>query len=290
MPEMHSGYGFSIGAVAAFDTSDPSCAISPGGVGYGINCGVRLLTTNLIQPDIARKTPALIEAPYRHIAVGIGGKRKNFIARSEVPSVVAQGSKWPIARPYAVPGDIDNSERAIQRGADQLGTLGSGIHFSEIQVVDEIFDERATSAMGLRPKQIVVMIHTGSRGFGYQIAEDYVREVDRISDHDLPDPQLAAVPFDSDVGRLYFRAMGAAANFASCNRQIITHFVRVAFREVLEQEVQIDLVYDVAHNIAKIETHEERKVIIHRKGATRAFPRGRKELPDRYKTIGWIRR
>jgi tRNA-splicing ligase RtcB len=301
MPDMHSGYGFSIGAVAAFDTSDPECIISPGGVGYDINCGVRLLATDLRRADVSKKMGKLVEALYRVVPVGIGGKRKNFVKRSDLQEIATRGVKWAVARGYGVPGDVENceengcvghadfgcvSERAIQRGVDQLGTLGSGNHFLEIQVVEEIFDSAAAEAMGLFAGQIVVMIHTGSRGFGYQIAEDYVKEVERIADSRLPDRQLSATAFDSELGKRYFGAMGAAANFAWCNRQIITHFTRVAFRETLGRDVKLDLVYDVAHNIAKIEQHGGRKLLIHRKGATRAFPPGKKELPAKYRTVG----
>jgi tRNA-splicing ligase RtcB len=300
MPDMHSGYGFSIGAVAAFATADPACVISPGGVGYDINCGVRLLTTNLTRPDISSKVTELVNCLYKNVPVGVGGKRKNFIKRNDLLEIGAHGAKWALTRGYAVPSDIENcegrgcmatasvdcvSERALQRGVDQLGTLGSGNHFLELQVVEEVFDAAAAAAMGLHREQIVVMIHTGSRGFGYQIAEDFVREVEGASD--LPDRQLAAAPLASEVGRRYFGAMGAAANFAWCNRQVITHFTRSAFRETLDRaDVQLDLVYDVAHNIAKIETHDGVEVIVHRKGATRALPPGSAELPERYRAVG----
>jgi tRNA-splicing ligase RtcB len=302
MPDMHSGYGFSIGAVAAFDTSQRSCVISPGGVGYDINCGVRLLATNLTRADIAGDIPALVEALYRRVPVGVGGKRRQFAPRAEVAAAALRGAGWALSRGYAVPADVEHceergclahadvgcvSERALLRGVDQLGTLGSGNHFLEIQAVDRVFDRAAAAAMGLRAGQVVVMIHTGSRGFGYQIADDYVREAERLGADAGPDRQLAALPLHSPAGQRYFKAMAAAANYAWCNRQVITHFARQAFRETLHRDdIAMDLVYDVAHNIAKVEVHDGRELIVHRKGATRAFPPGAPELPQRYRAVG----
>jgi tRNA-splicing ligase RtcB len=307
MPDMHSGYGFSIGVVAAFDTSDPECVISPGGVGYDINCGVRLLRTNLSRADVAPHLRPIIDSLYSKIPCGIGGKQKNLITRRDVPVIAKQGAKWALARGYAVPDDIEHceergcvayadisavSERAMQRAISQMGTLGAGNHYVEVQEVVRVFDEAAAAVLGLSVGQVVVMIHTGSRGFGYQIADDFVKEIEAICDiAHLPDRQLAATPLAGEIGQRYLHAMGAAANFAWCNRQIITHFTRVAFKDVLQRDdLQLDLVYDVAHNIAKLERHVvdgvEREFVVHRKGATRSFGPDRNEIPLKYKEIG----
>jgi tRNA-splicing ligase RtcB len=296
-------YNSFIWNVAAFDTSDPNCIISPGSVGYDINCGVRLLSSNLTRSDIESSLSSLIDNLYRKIPCGVGGKRGNFIKKQDICEIAKFGAKWALNNGYAVPEDIENceeggcvaysniryvSERAKQRGIGQLGTLGSGNHYVEVQEVVEIFDDHAARVMGLNLNDIVVMIHTGSRGFGYQIADDFVKEVE--STDRLEMPELASAVLASEQGQRYLHAMGAAANFAWCNRQIITHFVRVAFKEVLERDVKLDLVYDVAHNIAKLESHVvdgvEREFIVHRKGATRAFGTDRTEIPLKYREIG----
>lgn len=308
MPDMHSGYGFSIGGVAAFDMSDPESIISPGGVGFDINCGVRCLTTHLKKEDIEPRIKELVNALFKYIPVGVGGKRKDFITKKDMPNVLAQGAKWAVDHGYGVNEDLENceengcvayskpsllSDRAIKRGLQQLGTLGAGNHYVEIQMIDQIFDERAARVMGLIQGEVVVMIHTGSRGLGHQVADDLVQEMRyKFKDLNLPDPQLTSAPVSSEVGQRYLYSMGAACNFAWCNRQIITHFTRVAFKEVLQQDdLQMDLIYDVAHNIAKIEKHvvdgAEKEFVVHRKGATRAFGPDRKEdLPEKYKDIG----
>ena len=248
MPDMHSGYGFSIGGVAAFDTCDPNCIISPGGVGYDINCGVRCFTTHLKREEVEAKKKELIEAMYRNIPTGVGGKRKNFMTKEEVPEVLSKGAGWAIEHGYGVPEDLENCEeggclkfanpslitnRAIDRGNGQLGTLGAGNHYVEVQYIDEIYDDKAAEVMGLKKGEVVCMIHTGSRGLGHQVADDFIKEMEqKCFNPNLPDKQLSAAPLYSDLGQRYLQSMGAAANFAWCNRQIITHFARKAFTEV----------------------------------------------------------
>ncbi|OHT02393.1 hypothetical protein TRFO_30520 [Tritrichomonas foetus] len=307
MPDMHSGYGFSIGGVAAFDTCDPRCIISPGGVGYDINCGVRCFTTHLTREEVEPHKRELVEAMYKYIPTGVGGKRKNFMKRSDVSDILTKGAKWAVENGYGVPEDLINceengclsyadasliTERAIERGNGQLGTLGAGNHYVEIQYIDEIYDEKAAEVMGLKKGEVVCMIHTGSRGLGHQVATDFINEMERTCDNpNLPDKQLSSAPLYSELGQRYLHSMGAAANFAWCNRQIITHFARQAFKEVMKKDdLQMDLIYDVAHNIAKLERHTidgvEREFIVHRKGATRSFGPDRTELPEKYKEIG----
>ncbi|KAK8834992.1 hypothetical protein M9Y10_016636 [Tritrichomonas musculus] len=312
MPDMHSGYGFSIGGVAAFDTSDPECIISPGGVGYDINCGVRCFTTHLTREEVEAKKKDLIAAMYRNIPTGVGGKKKNFMKKTDLPEILSKGAGWAIEHGYGVPEDLENCEeggclkfanpslitdRAIERGNGQLGTLGAGNHYVEVQYIDEIFDERAAEVMGLKKGEVVCMIHTGSRGLGYQVADDFIKEIGKkCCTTDLPDKQLSSAPLQSELGQKYLQSMGAAANFAWCNRQVITHFARKAFTEVFGttnsngEEIKMDLIYDVAHNIAKIEKHTvdgvEGEYIVHRKGATRSFGPDREELPPKYKEIG----
>ena len=306
MPDMHSGYGFSIGGVAAFDTCDPNCIISPGGVGYDINCGVRCFTTHLKREDVEANKKELIEALYRNIPTGVGGKRKNFMVFSDLKGILTKGAKWAVENGFGYPEDLENceehgclenadesliSDRARARGNGQIGTLGAGNHYVEVQYVSKIFDEKAAEAMGLKEGEVVCMIHTGSRGLGHQVADDFIKEMEKESLYpNLPDKQLSPAPFHSDLGQRYLKSMCAAANFAWCNRQIITHFARQAFIEVFGNDLKMDLIYDVAHNIAKIERHEidgvEREFVVHRKGATRSFGTDRSELPDRYKDIG----
>ena len=308
MPDMHSGYGFSIGGVAAFDMSDPESIISPGGVGYDINCGVRCLTTHLTKDEVFPHIKDLIDSFFKLIPTGVGGKRKNFVTKKDIPDILTNGAKWAVDHGYGVIEDLENceeggrvsyakasliSDRAISRGIGQIGTLGSGNHYVEIQVVDQIFDEEAAETMGLVQGEVVVMIHTGSRGLGYQVADDFIKEMEyKCKNSNLPDPQLSSAPVKSELGSRYLHSMGAACNFAWCNRQIITHFVRTAFKEVLQRDdLQMDLIYDVAHNIAKIEKHVvdgvEKEFIVHRKGATRSFGSDRKsEIPIKYRNIG----
>lgn len=307
MPDMHSGYGFSIGGVAAFDLTDPTSIISPGGVGYDINCGVRLLATSLTFEDVEPRKKELIDKLYSYIPVGIGGKRPDICNRAGLMEVLVKGAKWALEHGYAIPEDIENceengclegarpdllSERVISRGVFQLGTVGCGNHYVELQRVDKILDEKAAKAMGLFEGQVCVMIHTGSRGLGHQIADEMINLCSQsYCPSTLPDKQLAAPPYTSDVGQKYLACMYAAANFAWCNRQIIMNDVRRAFRDVFRDKLyETHLVYDVAHNIAKVEKHVidgvEKTFVVHRKGATRAFGPGRSEIPDRYRDVG----
>lgn len=306
MPDMHSGYGFSIGGVAAFDTSDPKAIISPGGVGYDINCGVRCLVTDLSEEEVRPKIKQLIDAMYRNIPVGVGGKLKGLMNKEDVPEILSKGARWAVEHGMGTEEDLENceeggcmkladpsliSERAIARGTGQLGTLGSGNHYAEIQVVDKIFDEEAASVMGLRKGQVVVMIHTGSRGLGYQVADDFLGEMAAQPADGLPDKQLRSPALQSEIGQRYLHSMAAAANFAWCNRQVIMHNARQALMSVFgERAKETHLLYDVAHNIAKIERHVvdgvEREFIVHRKGATRSFGPGRIEVPEKYREVG----
>src|SRR5881396_3135753 len=266
MPDIHWGYGFPIGGVAAFDYDDG--VISPGGIGYDINCGVRLIRTNLLAADVRSNLRALTDACFEN-----------------VPSGVGEG------------GITKVGERAIARGKDQVGSLGAGNHFVEIQKVDRVDDERAAKALGIgEPGQVCVMVHTGSRGFGHQIATDSIEACERVVKReriDLPDLQLACAPISSKEGMDYWRAMCCGANFAWNNRQLITYGVRNAFSKILGQSPEglgMDIVYDVCHNIGKVEEHiidgARHKVVVHRKGATRAFPAGHPETPAKYKAVG----
>lgn len=309
MPDMHSGYGFSIGGVAAFNLDDPNAIILPGGIGYDINCGIRCIVTNLTVEEVQPVKHKLIAALYKNIPVGIAGKRKNFVTKDDIIEICNKGAAWAIERGY---GEIDDlkyceeggcvdfadakcvSDRCIERGLDQVGTVGSGNHFVEIQSVDQIFNQKAAAAMGIRQNQVCIMIHTGSRGLGYQIASDWMLVCEKdCKDPNLPDKQLSYIKYDSPTGRRYMKCMGAAINFAFCNRQIITHFVRAAFNEVFKDknnQLQLKLLYDVAHNIAKVEKHLvngiEMNLLVHRKGATRAFGPGSKDIPEKYRSFG----
>jgi tRNA-splicing ligase RtcB len=309
MPDIHTGYGFSIGGVAAFDLKEG--IISPGGVGYDINCGVRLLRTNLDKADVIPKIKELVENFYRDIPTGVGSKGKLRLTSNEHRKVLLQGARWVVEQGFGEKEDLERTEsqgcidgadpdlisdKAYERGRSQLGTLGSGNHFTEIQYVDEIYDESIANALGLFKKQIMVMIHTGSRGFGHQVCTDFLEVMQRAVQKyniNLPDRELACAPFESPEARDYLAAMRAAANYAWANRQFIMHWVKESFMNVFgtgPKTIGMSLIYDVAHNIAKLEEHivngQKRKLIIHRKGATRAFPPGHPELPDAYKHIG----
>lgn len=307
MPDMHSGYGFSIGGVAAFDLSDPDAIILPGGIGYDINCGIRCIITNLTADEVNPVKHKLIASLYKHIPVGIAGKRKKFITKDDIVDICTKGAKWAIEKGFGEPDDLQFceeggcvsfadvscvSDRCIERGLDQIGTVGSGNHFVEIQSVDKIFNEKAAATMGLKQNQVCVMIHTGSRGLGYQIASDWMVECEKkCKDPNLPDKQLSYIKFDSPLGRRYMKCMGSAINFAFCNRQVITHFVRVAFNEIFtKNQLEMKVLYDVAHNIAKVEKHivngKEKSLLVHRKGATRAFGPGSSEIPEKFRNIG----
>ncbi len=310
MPDIHWGYGFPIGGVAAMDAT--SGVISPGGVGYDINCGIRLLRTNLVESEVRPKIQQLVDELFRNIPSGLGSEGKMKVSSSEMEKLVAEGSRWAIKHGFGSNEDLDVteergcmteanpdklSERAIKRGMSQAGTLGSGNHFLEVQMVREIFDPQAASAMGINQiGQILVLIHTGSRGFGHQVCTDALRVMERaVLNYDikLPDRQLACAPIESREGKDYLETMACAANYAWVNRQCITHWTRESFSRVFgksHDKLGMKQVYDVAHNIAKAEYHlvegKRIKVYVHRKGATRAFPPGHKDIPQRYQKIG----
>lgn len=300
MPDAHEGYGFPVGGVAAFDLE--TGVISPGGVGYDINCGVRLLTADLPLPRLKPVLERLVHELSRSLPSGKGQGGDIVLDQQEMNQVLQRGVRCLAERGMATPEDIavteahgclasadpdKVSDRAKHRGHDQLGTIGSGNHFVEVQVVDRVFDELAAAAYGLRAGQVTVLIHTGSRGLGHQVCTDYVRRMDVAMAKygiSLPDRQLACAPFRSVEGRDYFGAMGAAANFAWSNRQALTHRIRQVFTRLLGEELR--LVYDVAHNIAKVERYGGRDLCVHRKGATRAFGPGNPETPERYREAG----
>ena len=315
MPDIHWGYGFPIGGVAAFDPNDGG-VVSPGGVGFDINCGVRLLVSRLGRKDVdpgegrmvddSRKN-RLADALYESVPSGVGkGRQDTGFSREDLEEVLARGAGALVRRGYGEPEDLENieskgrlpaadpkgpSDRAYQRGVSQLGTLGSGNHFLEVQYVDEIYDEEAARAYGLEQGMVTVLIHSGSRGLGHQVCQDYVErcmDAAKMYGIELEDRQLAAAPIRSPEGEAYLGAMAAAANFAFANRQLITHFTRQAFASAgFDSEHQhLRVLYDLAHNNAKIEKHDEREVLVHRKGATRAFGPGNEELPERYRSVG----
>ncbi|MCS7245496.1 MAG: RtcB family protein [candidate division WOR-3 bacterium] len=306
MPDIHWGYGFAIGGVAAFDPEDGGI-ISPGGVGYDINCGVRIIRTNLKEEDIEKYKIKLADKLYNYVPSGVGARSKFKFSDSELERITQEGLKYLKKLGYTWEDDHNHieefgsmpgadfskvSQTAKERGRDQLGTIGSGNHFLEVQVVDEIYDEEIAKKLGLFKGQVVIMIHCGSRGFGHQIASDYIKSFDRILSKyniKLVDRQLSCAPFNSNEGQDYYKAMVCAANFAWSNRQLITYQVRKAFSEVLNrsaESLEMSILYDVAHNIAKLEEHDGKKLVVHRKGATRALPKGHKLLPPSYKDIG----
>jgi tRNA-splicing ligase RtcB (3'-phosphate/5'-hydroxy nucleic acid ligase) len=310
MPDIHWGYGFPIGGVAAMDVKNG--VISPGGVGYDINCGVRLLRTNLSEAEVRPKINQLINALFLDVPSGLGSEGKIRIGQKEMDQLMVEGARWAVRRGLGSEEDLvvteENgciggadpskiSDKAAKRGMPQAGTLGSGNHFLEIQVVKEIFDRNAASIMGITdPGQILVLIHTGSRGFGHQVCTDHLRVMEQaVSKYGikLPDRQLACAPIESPEGQDYFAAMACAANYAWANRQCIAHWVAESFSKILGKNAEklgMRQIYDVAHNIAKIEEHvidgRKLKVCVHRKGATRAFPAGHKDTPSCYKEIG----
>jgi tRNA-splicing ligase RtcB (3'-phosphate/5'-hydroxy nucleic acid ligase) len=307
MPDIHQGYGFPIGGVAATDPAEGG-VVSPGGVGFDINCGVRLLASSLSLEDVRPKIRDLVNQLFRDVPCGTGQKGRIRVSYQELGEVMRQGAGWMVERGYGEPDDLREceengamdgadsemvSDRARNRGLPQLGTLGSGNHFLEVQYVERIFDPALAETLGLRPDQITVAVHCGSRGLGHQVCTDYLREMDESGSRfhfDLPDRQLACVPVHSQIGQRYLAAMRASANFAWANRQGITHFIRQAFRRVFSEQAKLRVVYDVCHNIAKLERHSiagrERKLLVHRKGATRAFPPGRAEIPEAYRSAG----
>ena len=310
MPDIHWGYGFPIGGVAATDIEEG--VISPGGVGYDINCGVRLAVTSLEYKSAENKIGSLINNLFNNIPAGVGASGAiKKLSLKEMKKVLMQGSAWALEHDLGNPSDIEFteetgtlknadpgtvSERAIERGADQVGTLGSGNHFLEIDIVDEVYNQKIAEVFGLFQGQMVVLIHTGSRGLGYQVCDDYLKILVKESkkyDYSLPDRQLACAPINSKEGKDYLSAMQSAANFAWNNRQVIMHLAKKSFRDTFnmtESELGFKLVYDVCHNIAKIEEHningKMKKVCVHRKGATRAFPPGSSMIPVKYREAG----
>lgn len=303
MPDMHEGYGFPIGGVAGFDLEKG--IISPGGVGYDINCGVRVLRSAISADDLAPHLEKLMNQIQRDVPSGVGRGGGVKLNPESMKAVLEQGVKYVVAKGYGEADDVEYceeqgamfgaqasavSDKAKSRGRDQLGTLGSGNHFLEVQKVDEIFDEAAAKILGLFKNQATVMIHSGSRGLGHQVCTDYVSILHRqLPKYDLrlADPELACAPFDSPEGQQYFGAMAASANFAWANRQLIMHLVREAWQRILGQPGgKLELIYDVAHNIAKVEEHGGQKLCVHRKGATRAFGPGQAGLPAEYQPIG----
>ena len=309
LPDGHEGYGFPVGGVAAMDAEEGM--ISPGGVGYDINCGVRLLRSNLTEQNVRSKLKDLVNNLFSSIPSGVGSKGAVRLSHSQLDEVLVKGVDWAIDNGYGLSHDADVceengqipnadpnkvSDKARKRGAPQLGSLGSGNHFLEIQKVAEIHDEEAAKRMGIKEGSITILIHCGSRGFGHQVCSDYLRISEQAMqkyDVNLPDKELACVPNTSEEGESYRKAMFSALNFAWSNRQMITHWTRKSFERIFNQsesDLDMKLVYDVSHNIAKVEKHKvdgkERKLVVHRKGATRAFPANRDEIPLKYRDLG----
>lgn len=303
MPDAHWGYGFPIGGVAAFDP-DEGGVISAGGVGFDISCGVRALHTGLNSEEILRHQAELADALFREIPAGVGSVGAIHLDEDEMDAMLRGGAQWAVARGYGKPGDLDRieeggaasgagpecvSKQAKKRQAHEMGTLGSGNHYLEVQRVAEIFDSRVAAILGLRQNGIVVSIHCGSRGLGHQVGTDYLKSMVSEGYHPIPDRELACAPIRSDLGRRYLAAMRAATNCALANRQIITHLVRGAFSKVLP-DAELTLLYDVSHNTCKIERHsvdgDRRELFVHRKGATRSFGPGHPELPPALREAG----
>lgn len=310
LPDGHQGYGFPIGGVAATNTENG--VISPGGVGYDINCGVRLLRTDIEKSDIESKSKKLINKLFQNIPSGVGSKSRVKLSKPQLNELLEKGAKWCIENDYGWDEDIDRleangcleeadagkvSSKAIGRGMPQVGSLGSGNHFLEVQYIDKIFNPEVAEAFGITHEgQVTMMIHTGSRGFGHQVCSDNLRRMEKAAKKyniDLPDRELVNVPLNSPEGKDYFSAMSCAANFAWSNRQMITHWTRETFQEILDQDAEdlgMHIVYDVAHNIAKFEEHQinegKKEVCVHRKGATRAFPPNHPEIPQIYRKVG----
>lgn len=309
MPDIHWGYGFAIGGVGATRIDDG--VISPGGVGFDINCGVRLLRTDLSEEDVHPQLERLVDQLFRDIPSGVGSKGALKLERDEIKDVLEKGAGWAVEKGYGWQEDLDMTEergcmkearadkvsdRACKRGLPQLGTLGSGNHFLEIQVIEEIFEKSVAEKLRLSKGQVVIMIHSGSRGLGHQVCTDYLKVMERAVrkyNIDIPDRQLACAPLAAPEGQDYFAAMAAAANYAWANRQVMMHWTRETFGKVFRrrpEDLGMELIYDVAHNIAKIEDHvvdgKNIRVCVHRKGATRAFPPGHPDIPKAYSDIG----
>jgi len=310
MPDIHWGYGFCIGGVAATDP-EAGGVIAPGGIGYDINCGIRLLKTNLTLEDVKNKIPKIVNTLYQDIPSGVGSTGDIRVSYREEKKILLTGAKWAVSRGMGVKEDLECcedfgaiegahpdsvSERAYKRGRNQAGTLGSGNHFIEVQVVDELFDCEIAKELELSIGQIVVMIHSGSRGLGFQICDDSLRiMLGCLTKYgiNVPDRQLSCAPIESPEAKNYIGAMRAAANYAWANRQVLMHRVRLSFEKIFSagwQSLGMDLIYDVAHNIAKFEKHlvdgKEKTLCVHRKGATRAFGPGNPQLPLKYQKIG----
>jgi tRNA-splicing ligase RtcB len=309
MPDIHWGYGFPIGGVAAFDMN--TGVISPGGVGYDINCGVRLMASKLSRQDIQPKIKELVTSLFHHVPTGVGSKGELRVTPEVERKVVKEGAVWAVKNGYGTEEDLEYieengrieganpsvvSKKALERGRAQLGTLGSGNHFLEVGYVAEIYDEEAAKVLGLELDQVTVFIHCGSRGFGHQICDDYIAMMNKAVQKygiDLPDRQLCCAPINSPEGQEYLQAMRCAVNYAFANRQVIAAWTREAFEKALKmspKDIGLRIVYEVAHNIAKMETHnvdgKEMQLCVHRKGATRAFAPGSTEIPEAYKSIG----
>ncbi|MFC2160513.1 RtcB family protein [Acidobacteriota bacterium] len=305
MPDGHQGYGFPIGGVAAFDKT--TGVISPGGVGYDINCGVRLLKTEYFEQDIRPKLRKLLDEIFGEVPAGVGKKGKIRLNKRILFDVCRRGAEWAVDNGYGTKEDLLRTEeygrmksanpdflslRVIERGIPQLGTLGSGNHFLEIQKVDQIFDPNVGKIFGIHSKnQILVMIHCGSRGLGHQVASDYIRLMEnKFGTKSLPDRELIYAPLHSSLGKQYYQSMSSAVNFAFVNRQMIAHWIRNVFQKIMGNSDRMDQVYDVCHNVAKFEHHRingvNRSVCVHRKGATRSFGPGRKEIPEIYRAVG----
>lgn len=305
MPDAHQGYGFPIGGVAAFDLDEG--IISPGGVGYDINCGVRLLKTDYMEKDVTDKRKELLAEIFKEVPAGVGKGGITRLNRNILNEVLIKGAEWAVENGYGTRDDLQRTEelgrmkdadpsyissRALERGIPQLGTLGAGNHFLEFQKVVQIYDKNIAESFGIyREEQILVMIHCGSRGLGHQVATDFIHLMEnKIGIKGLPDRELVNAPFKSSLGQQYYKSMCAAVNYAFANRQMIAHWVRDVFRKVLGSSKGMDQVYDVCHNVAKVEKHiingKEKFVCIHRKGATRSFGAGRPELPQVYRGVG----
>ena len=305
MPDAHQGYGFPIGGVAAFDLEEG--IISPGGVGYDINCGVRLLRTDYVEKDVTARRRELLAEIFKEVPAGVGKGGVTKLSPNVLREILLKGAGWAVENGYGTNEDLERTEeggrmkeadwvhvspRARERGIPQLGTLGAGNHFLEFQKVERIFDADAARTFGLEaPGQILVMIHCGSRGLGHQVASDYIQSMeDAFGIKGLPDRELIHAPVQSPLGRQYYQSMCAAVNYAFANRQMIAHWVRDVFRKVLGSSRGMRQVYDVCHNVAKIEPHlvdgTERRLCVHRKGATRSFGPGRPEIPEAYRTAG----
>jgi tRNA-splicing ligase RtcB len=310
MPDIHWGYGFAIGGVAAMRVSDG--VVSPGGVGFDINCGVRILRTNLTKEEVSPKIQRLVDALFNAVPSGVGSQGAVKLRAGEIDEVLVKGSRWAVEQGYGREADLETTEehgemkevdpsrvsgRAKERGTPQLGTQGSGNHFLEVGVIDEIYEADIARVMGIdRVGQVMLYVHCGSRGLGHQVADDYIKAMLKAMPKygiEVPDRQLACVPVKSVEGQAYLAAMRGAANYAWANRQCITHWVREAFCRVMgisEAAAGLQLIYDVTHNIAKIEEHEvngiKEKLCVHRKGATRAFPAGHPDTPEKYRSVG----